>query len=629
MADTLNSHFNQTVNDTSWMELISRDPGLRVAHLTYLLLGVFVTCFGFVSLIVKDRLYMSEAMVATLFGIIIGPVVANIFNPDSLFPGQVDHVTLEFSRLIIAIQCLVAGITLPGNYLWKERKSIAMLLGPVMLYMWLMSALAIWAVFSVPWQLALVIAGCITPTDPVLANSIVKGKFAEKHIPYHVRLLISAESAINDGLGVPLVFLPVYLWRISNTGEAIGWWILNVIIYQITLCVIFGILIGYASLRTLKYAELKGWIDKESIFGFFIAIALFTTGSLSALGVDDILGCFFVGTVLSWDQWFNQQIEETHIQEVLDVLINIAFFIYFGTLIPWSDYTTMIGTLSIWKLFLVAIWLLLLRRLPVVMLLRHWIPALGSRKEAFFCGWFGPIGAGAIFYCMTAVVYLEIDLKPMFPIISFIVLSSILLHGASVGLFEFGITRHSTWQNNRLSRQISTAMRNRQPVVLGEEQTESDHGNNDERGGDRSGSGGFQPILAVSELNVSKSATESDAVATKTNQFNPGSNQTKPTREYSIYLGASTAEMDLETGVGAPVHSLASSSIPSVENNISTSRKLFHQSNTTSAESDSPPPASLHRSDASDAILNGDHSRDESTDPVYSIVIPMTKLTTQ
>ncbi|KAJ1339468.1 hypothetical protein BSLG_005911 [Batrachochytrium salamandrivorans] len=119
-------------------------------------------------------------------------------------------------------------------------------------------------------------------------------------------------------------------------------------------------------------------------------------------------------------------------------------------------------------------------------------------------------------------------------------------------------------------------MRNRQPVVLGEEQTESDHGNNDERGGDRSGSGGFQPILAVSELNVSKSATGKDA----------------------------TAEMDLETGVGAPVHSLASSSIPSVENNISTSRKLFRQSNTTSAESDSPPPASLHRSDASDAILN-------------------------
>ncbi|KAJ1327249.1 hypothetical protein BSLG_010591 [Batrachochytrium salamandrivorans] len=363
------------------------------------MLGIFITCFGLISLVVKDKLYMSEAMVATLFGIIIGPAAANIFNPGLLFPGQVDHITLEFARLVIAIQCLVAGIALPGNYLWKEIKSIGMLLGPVMLYMWLMSALAIWAVFGVPWQLALIIAGCVTPTDPVLSNSIVKGTFAEKHIPYHVRLLISAESGANDGLGVPLIFLPVYLWRISNAGSAVGWWLLNVIVYQIILCVAVGIVIGYASRKALKYAELNGWIDKESILGFFIAIALATTGLLATLGVDDVLGCFVVGTVLSWDQWFNQQIEETHIQEVLDA-------------------------------------------------------------------WFGPIGAGALFYAMIAIVYLEIDPKPLFPIVAFIILSSIILHGGSVSLFEFGITRHSTWQNNRLTAQISAALQEREQRQL-------------------------------------------------------------------------------------------------------------------------------------------------------------------
>ncbi|KAH6602461.1 hypothetical protein BASA61_001123, partial [Batrachochytrium salamandrivorans] len=142
MNDLFESHYNGTANDTSWEELIPHDPGLRVAHLTYFMLGIFITCFGLISLVVKDKLYMSEAMVATLFGIIIGPAAANIFNPGLLFPGQVDHITLEFARLVIAIQCLVAGIALPGNYLWKEIKSIGMLLGPVMLYMWLMSALA-------------------------------------------------------------------------------------------------------------------------------------------------------------------------------------------------------------------------------------------------------------------------------------------------------------------------------------------------------------------------------------------------------------------------------------------------------------------------------------------------------
>lgn len=30
---------------------------------------------------------------------------------------------------------------------------------------------------------ALCISACVTPTDPILANSIVQGRYAEKHVP--------------------------------------------------------------------------------------------------------------------------------------------------------------------------------------------------------------------------------------------------------------------------------------------------------------------------------------------------------------------------------------------------------------------------------------------------------------
>lgn len=48
---------------------------------------------------------------------------------------------------------------------------------------------------------ALCISACVTPTDPILANSIVKGRYAEKYVPKGVRDIISAESGANDGLG--------------------------------------------------------------------------------------------------------------------------------------------------------------------------------------------------------------------------------------------------------------------------------------------------------------------------------------------------------------------------------------------------------------------------------------------
>lgn len=233
--------------------------------------------------------------------------------------------------------------------------------------------------------MALLMAACVTPTDPVLANSIVKGKFAETHIPINVRLLLSAESAANDGLGVPLLILPVYLMRITNGGEAVGWWLLKIVIYQIGLAITLGVVIGVLARKALKNSEYKGWIDKESMLGFSIALALITTGSLALLGVDDVLGCYVVGTVLSWDQWFNRQIKESHIQEVIDALINLTFFVFFGTRVPWLLYGSS-DSLAIWRLITVSIWILVLRRLPIVLALSKLIPALKNTKEAFFCG---------------------------------------------------------------------------------------------------------------------------------------------------------------------------------------------------------------------------------------------------
>lgn len=43
---------------------------------------------------------------------------------------------------------------------------------------------------------SLVIASCVTPTDPVLANAICKGRFAEEHVPPNVRNLISKRSLL-------------------------------------------------------------------------------------------------------------------------------------------------------------------------------------------------------------------------------------------------------------------------------------------------------------------------------------------------------------------------------------------------------------------------------------------------
>lgn len=72
--------------------------------------------FGMVSLFVKEKLYVGEAPIATVVGIIIGPHCLNFFNPAGWGSGTqevANDITLEFTRVVIAISVFAVGVELP------------------------------------------------------------------------------------------------------------------------------------------------------------------------------------------------------------------------------------------------------------------------------------------------------------------------------------------------------------------------------------------------------------------------------------------------------------------------------------------------------------------------------------
>ncbi|KAJ3093453.1 hypothetical protein HK100_006603 [Physocladia obscura] len=470
----------------SWDELVPENPWLVSPHAMYLALGAFITLFGLVSLIIKDRLYMSEAMVAILVGIVVGPLALRLFIPTNIFGDSAPYVTLEFTRIVVAIQAMACGVDLPSEYLQRNWRSVAMLCGPVMAIKWLVSALGIYLIAGVSFWIpepyitiqldALVIAACITPTDPVLANSIVKGRFAEKHVPLNVRLTLSAESGANDGLATPFLLLAIYLQRLPP-GEAIGAWLWKVVLYQVIMSIAIAITLAYITRKILKKAERNEWMDKESILSFSIAFALLMMGLVSLIGSGDIIAVFVSGNVLTWDRWFNEKVSHSAFQEVIDALLNLAYFVYIGAVMPWSSFNgggsglAIDGekTIELWRLVVLAVWVLLLRRLPVVMAMSPWISSLKDWREAFFAGWFGPIGAGAIFYAYVAIIYFEFPESPILPIVFFIVLASVLVHGGSVALFNLSLSRVMTyeqWEVRRRTNNLPTVIRAEDIVVL-------------------------------------------------------------------------------------------------------------------------------------------------------------------
>ena len=67
--------------------------------------------FMLVSLFVKEKLYIGEATVATICGIIFGPYGAGLFDPTTW--GNADQITLECSRIVLVVQCFAVGVELP------------------------------------------------------------------------------------------------------------------------------------------------------------------------------------------------------------------------------------------------------------------------------------------------------------------------------------------------------------------------------------------------------------------------------------------------------------------------------------------------------------------------------------
>ena len=434
-----------------WEQLSVNKP-----HWAYLIIGGFTSLFMLCSLFVKEKLYIGEATVATICGVIFGPHAANLFNPLSW--GNTDQITLECSRVVLVVQCFAVGVELPKAYMERHWRSVVFLLVPVMTFGWLVTSLFIWWMIEpLTWLESLMCAACVTATDPVLASSVVgKGKFA-KRVPKHLRDLLSAESGCNDGMAFPFIYLSFYLIHYRpHTSEVAYHWFCNTILYECIFGAFYGVMIGYMGRHAIKWADRRGLIDRESFLVFYFVLALFCAGTGATLGTDDLLVGFAAGVGFSNDGWFTQKTEESHVSNVIDLLLNLAYFVYLGAIIPWEQYNAPQIGLTPWRLVVIAIFVIFFRRIPIMMALKPLIPDIKTWREALFAGHFGPIGVGAIFAAILARAELEHDstvplaeLPPpgeenyaivqiIWPLTTFLVITSILVHGSSIAVFTLG-----------------------------------------------------------------------------------------------------------------------------------------------------------------------------------------------
>lgn len=433
----------------AWKQLAPTAP-----HVTYLVLTSFLILYAIFSLLIRNRLHLSEPPLATVFGIIVGPRGMRLLMPYEW--GLGDDVVHEFTRLVAGIQCFAVGLELPDNYFKSKWKDIAVLLGPVMTLGWLVCAAFIMALFETDVPTALVLSACLTPTDPVLAASVLANSQFSTRVPKRVRDLLSAESGCNDGVSFPFLYLGLSILTMSTVGGVIKEWILVTILYQCVFGTLLGLVIGHLFNRIYRFSHSRDMMGSASYLAFYLLLAMFSIGIASTLGVDDFLVAFCAG--LGFSHGGNSPTADTRLPVIIDLMLNSTMFVFFGAMIPWKSFSRL-DTITPGRLVGLLVLILLFRRIPLVfsMYKLKLLPHIKTTTEALFAGHFGPMGVGALFLAMEARAQLETDtslplpqppdslpiemqrtVSLVWPIICFVVLGSTLVHGLSTLVISFG-----------------------------------------------------------------------------------------------------------------------------------------------------------------------------------------------
>lgn len=328
---------------------------METLHLTLGLALFAVLALGPISELVKDRTSITEPLIALGLGVLFGPFALGVIDLSKL--GDPHAILLETARFTVGVSVMATAMRLPTGWLWRHWRAVTAALALGMPAMWLASAALAFAILGYELWPALLLGAVLTPTDPVLAGTIVSSELAEKRIPGGPRHLLPAEAGANDGLTLPLVAVPILMIE----GAADPWreFVIGTLLREIGLGVVFGLAVGVGAGLVSRLADRERLEDPSAQLPTTIAMAIVAVGFGRALGLDGILSAFVAGLAFSEMQDPSVNDAQSRFDKSAKRLIELPAFVLLGLAAPLAAWRE-----QGWLLALLGLALFALRRPP-------------------------------------------------------------------------------------------------------------------------------------------------------------------------------------------------------------------------------------------------------------------------
>ena len=146
---------------------------MNALYVSLAAVGGLLLLLGMLGGVLTERTPVSEPHIALVAGILIGPAALGLLDLADL--GDQALILEEAALVTLGVALVGVALRLPVGYSSSNWRLLFVLLGIVMPLMWIAGGLLAYLILGVPFWVAVLIGAIVTPTDPVVASSIVAG----------------------------------------------------------------------------------------------------------------------------------------------------------------------------------------------------------------------------------------------------------------------------------------------------------------------------------------------------------------------------------------------------------------------------------------------------------------------
>ncbi len=363
-----------------------------------------------------------------------------VYPADDPHPLRYPEITERLTEMLVIVALMGSGLKLDRPLGWRNWQITWRLLGIVMPLSIAAVALLGWSLMGLSLAAAILLGACLAPTDPVLASDVQVGPPGAGEED-EVRFSLTSEAGLNDGLAFPFVNLAVAVALATGvaapldaepaTEPGLTWlwdWFAVDVVWKLAAGIAvgwsLGMLLGWLTFRLPKRSALSSTGDGFLALGM-TALSYGITELVHGYG---FLAVFLTAVAFRRAERHHHYHERLHeFAEQLERLFMMLVLVLFGGAIAQG----LLAPLTWWDIAAGLAFLFLIRPAAT------WIGFIGLGRrpaETLAVGFYGIRGVGSMYYVAYAVneARWTFEQGPIWAIVGFIILVSIVIHGITV-----------------------------------------------------------------------------------------------------------------------------------------------------------------------------------------------------